>query len=160
MADGDAELQDLYRDILIDYFRDGTHKGEIPDADIRAHGANPTCGDDIRLTISRRGDKIEKIRFAGHGCVISQASSAMMCEAFEGRTIEEARGFVAAFRALMVEGLPADKLPEALSELEALEGVRKFPIRVKCALLSWITFLQGIDDALRGKASSEYTEAA
>ncbi|MFH2204730.1 MAG: Fe-S cluster assembly sulfur transfer protein SufU [Elusimicrobiota bacterium] len=160
MADGDAELQDLYRDVLIDYFRDGTHKGELPDADIRAHGANPTCGDEIKITIVRRGDVIEGIRFAGHGCVISQASSAMMCEAVEGRTTAEARGFVAAFRAMMVENLPADRLPEALGELEALEGVRKFPIRVKCALLSWITLLQGLDDAIAGKAQSEYTETA
>jgi len=158
--EGDAELQDLYRDVLIDYFRDGTHKGELADADINAHGANPTCGDEIKISIARSGDVIDKIRFSGHGCVISQASSAMMCEAVEGRTIEEARGFVAAFRAMMVENLPAAELPEALSELEALEGVRKFPIRVKCALLSWITFLQGLDDALAGKSRSEYTEAA
>ncbi len=158
MADGDEELRDLYRDVLIDYFRDDTFKGEVPDADFHAHGVNPTCGDDIRITIARDGERLSKIRFVGRGCVISQASSAMMCEALEGRTIEEARKLVADFRAMMVENAPVDGLPEALSEVDALEGVRKFPIRVKCAVLAWITFLQGIEDGLRGKNHAEYTE--
>lgn len=160
MADGDSELQDLYRDVLIDYFRDDAYKGELDKPDIRAHGVNPTCGDDIKITIERDGDSVAKIRFAGHGCVISQASSAMMCEAIEGKTFEDARGLVAAFRAMMVENASVEDLPEALGEVEALEGVRKFPIRVKCALLAWITFLQGVEDALEGRSETEYTEAA
>ncbi len=149
--EGDAELQDLYRDVLIDYYRDDTYKGEIDGADISAHGVNPVCGDEIKVSISREGDVLRAIRFSGRGCVISQASSCMMCEALEGKTIEEARGLVGKFRAMMVENLPLGELPEALCEVEALEGVRKFPIRVKCALLAWITCLQGLDGALKGE---------
>lgn len=160
MAEGDEELTDLYRDVLIDYFRDATYKGKAASADIRAHGMNPTCGDEIEITIKKDGDRIAQIRFSGHGCVISQASSTMMCEAVEGASLEKAESLVAAFRSMMVENLPAAQLPEELSETEALEGVRKFPIRVKCALLAWITLRQGIEESRRGRASARYTEVS
>lgn len=158
MAVGDAELQDLYRDVLIDYYRDAAHKGAAEGADLHSHGVNPVCGDQIEITLRRAGGRIEEIRFSGSGCVISQASVAMMCEAFEGKTIEEARVLTDAFKGMMLGGKPADSLPEALSEVDALEGVRKFPLRVKCALLGWNTFLQGIEDEARGKKNAEYEE--
>lgn len=160
MAEGDSELRDLYRDVLIDYFRDPSHKGVVAAADLRSHGVNPVCGDEIELTLSRPNGSIGEIRYQGHGCVISQASSAMMCEALEGRTLAEARNLVAEFKRMMLENAPADSLPEALGEVQALEGVRKFPLRIKCALLGWNTFLQGLNDALLGKGASEYEEVS
>lgn len=160
MAEGDAELQDLYRDVLIDYFRDPSHKGRASRADLHSHGVNPLCGDEIELTLARKGDALEEIRFTGHGCVISQASSAMMCEAVEGRTAEQARELAGAFKAFMLENAPAGSLPEALEEARALEGVRKFPVRIKCALLAWNTLLQGLRDGAQGRSESEYQETA
>lgn len=154
MAEGDAELQDLYRDVLVDYYRDPSHKGVLAGADLRAHGVNPLCGDEVELTGKRESGRFCGICFKGHGCVISQASTAMMCEALEGKSEAEARELVAAFKRMMLERAPTGELPDALSELEALEGVRKFPLRIKCALLGWNTLLQGLDDG------AEYEEKA
>jgi nitrogen fixation NifU-like protein len=158
VAVGDAELQDLYRDVLVDYYRDPIYKGTTEPSDIHSHGVNPVCGDEIEVTLARDGNKIREIKFKGHGCVISQASSAMMCEAVEGKTFSEARELVEAFKGMMLKNAPIASLPEALGEVEALEGVRKFPLRVKCALLGWNTFLQGIDDDEHGKKDAEYEE--
>ena len=145
MAEGDAELQDLYRDVLLDYFRSESHKGVIKRPDLRAHGVNPVCGDEIELTMSRKAGVLREVRYSGHGCVISQASSAMMSEAVEGKSLEEARGLAGAFKAFLLEGSPARSLPAELEEAKALDGVRKFPVRVKCALLGWNTLLQGLE---------------
>ncbi len=145
--EGDAELQDLYREVLLDYFRSTTRKGKLDPANVRAHGINPVCGDEIEITAQRDGGTLAKLRYAGHGCVISQASAAMMGEALEGKSIDEVRGLVKAFKTMMLENAPVSELPEALEALSALEGVRKFPLRVKCATLAWNTVSQGLDAA-------------
>lgn len=145
MAEGDSELQDLYREVLIDYFRTGTHKGCVHNPQLSSHGVNPLCGDDIELTASVQDGKLAQVRFSGHGCVISQASSAMMAEALEGKTLEEARGLIGAFKAFMLENASPESLPEPLEETRALDGVRRFPVRIKCSLLAWNTLLQALD---------------
>ena len=145
--EGDAELQDLYREVLLDYFRSTTRKGKLDPADVRAHGINPVCGDEIEITAQRSGGNLAKLRYAGHGCVISQASAAMMGEALEGKSLIEVRSLVKAFKTMMLEKASVATLPEALEALSALEGVRKFPLRVKCATLAWNTIAQGLDAA-------------
>ena len=155
MPEGDAELQDLYRDVLLDYYRSRTHKGKAEPADVRGHGVSPICGDDIEVTASREGDKLARIRYEGHGCVISQASTAMMAEALEGRTAVEALRLAAAFGDFMVRRGPPEALPEELEETKALEGVRKFPARVKCAMLSWNTLRLALE---QGAAEFRETE--
>jgi nitrogen fixation NifU-like protein len=151
--EGDAELQDLYREVLLDYFRSTTRKGKLDPADVRAHGINPVCGDEIEITVQREGGKVAKLRYAGHGCVISQASAAMMGEALEGKSEEKVRALVRAFKTMMLENAPVSSLPEELEPLAALEGVRKFPLRVKCATLAWNTIAQGLDAATVGKGA-------
>ena len=160
MAEGDAELQDLYRDVLIDYYRDSSRKGKLPSPDFHSHGVNPVCGDEVELKMSKDGDKIGKIRYSGRGCVISQASTAMMAEALEGQPIGRANDFIRAFRAMLLENAPVDKLPDELSEAAALEGVRKFPVRVKCALLAWNTLKLGLEGAGKNgrEGTTEYQE--
>jgi nitrogen fixation NifU-like protein len=143
--EGDAELQDLYREVLLDYFRSTSRKGKLEPADVRAHGINPVCGDELEITARRSDGRISEVRYAGHGCVISQASAAMMAEALEGQTEEKARALVKAFKSMMLENAPVSSLPEELEPLSALEGVRKFPLRVKCATLGWNTIAQGLD---------------
>jgi nitrogen fixation NifU-like protein len=151
--EGDAELQDLYREVLLDYFRSTTRKGKLEPADVRAHGINPVCGDELEITARREGGKISALRYAGHGCVISQASAAMMGEALEGQTETRAKELVKAFKTMMLENAPVSSLPEELEPLSALEGVRKFPLRVKCATLAWNTIAQGLESSLAGKGA-------
>ena len=143
--EGDAELQDLYREVLLDYFRDGSRKGKLDPADVRAHGINPVCGDELEITATLEGGKLAKLRYTGHGCVISQASAAMMAQALEGAPLPKVRELVAAFKKVMLENAPASALPAELEPLGCLEGVRRFPLRVKCATLGWNTVMQGLD---------------
>ncbi|PCI33704.1 MAG: SUF system NifU family Fe-S cluster assembly protein [Elusimicrobia bacterium] len=158
MAEGDAELQDLYRDVLVDYYRDGTFKGTLDPHDVHAHGVNPVCGDEIELTLRAPAQKIEEVKFTGHGCVISRASAAMMCEAIEGKDFPETQKIVSSFKRFMLEKAPIDSLHKELEEAAALDGVRKFPLRIKCALLAWNTLLQGLDENGKGHKDSEYEE--
>ncbi|MBI5202750.1 MAG: SUF system NifU family Fe-S cluster assembly protein [Elusimicrobia bacterium] len=153
MAEGDAELADLYRDVLLDYYRSRAHKGKLEPHDVRGHGVSPICGDEIEITATRQGDRLDKLRFDGHGCVISQASSAMMAEAVEGKSVPEVLKLVEAFGDFMVRRGPMDQMPAELEETKALEGVRKFPARVKCAMLSWNVLRLGLQ-----QGAAEYQE--
>lgn len=156
--EGDSELQDLYREVLLDYFRDGAHKGKVEPADFHSHGINPVCGDELEITVKAgAGGRLEQIKFTGHGCVISQASSAMMAEALEGRTPAEAQKLVDAFKDMMLHKKDVGSLPEELEALKALEGVRKFPMRVKCATLAWNTVQQGLGQE-RASRRAEFEE--
>lgn len=158
MAEGDSELQDLYREVLLDYYRSGAHKGTLDDADLRSHGINPVCGDEIELTVrGARGEALKAIRFSGHGCVISQASCAMMAEALEGKSAAKAAELAASFKDMMLSRSSLDALPPELEALKSLEGVRRFPLRVKCATLAWNTLLQGL--SRRDGRAAEYQEA-
>ncbi len=143
--EGDAELQDLYREVLLDYFRSSTRKGKVDPADLRAHGINPVCGDELEITAELKDGKVSKLRYAGHGCVISQASAAMMAEAIEGAEIPKAKALISSFKKLMLENGDVNSLPPELEQLASLEGVRKFPLRVKCATLGWNTVMQGFE---------------
>ena len=157
--EGDSELQDLYREVLLDYFRDGAHKGKVDPADFHSHGINPVCGDELEITMKAAADgKLEQIKFTGHGCVISQASSAMMAEALEGKTPQRATELIGAFKDMMLHKKPVESLPVELESLKALEGVRKFPMRVKCATLAWNTVQQGLNKDKARRAEFEEVE--
>lgn len=160
MAQGDSELQDLYRDVLLDYYKETAHKGRLENAEVDSEGQNPVCGDNIHLTAGLCDGRLGPIRLEGHGCVISQASAAMMVEALDGKTIPQAEAFVGAFKNWMLG--ERDTLGEheaTLSEAAALEGVRKFPVRIKCALLAWNTLLEGIRTRKHtGEKVAHYTE--
>lgn len=153
MPEGDAELQDLYREVLLDYFRSGSHKGRLEPADFHAHGINPVCGDEVDLTIRAKDGKISAVRFTGQGCVISQASTAMMAESLEGVEMGRAKELVAAFKDVMLSKAPEQSLPDELESVHALAGVRKYATRVKCATLAWNTVLQGF-----GARKSDFQE--
>ena len=153
MPEGDAELADLYRDVLLDYYRSRAHKGRLEPHDVRGHGVSPICGDEVEITATRSGDRRDKLRFDGHGCVISQASTAMMAEAVEGKTVSEVLALVEAFGKFMVRRGAPDDVPAELEETKALEGVRKFPARVKCAMLSWNVLRLGLE-----QGAAEYQE--
>ena len=138
-------LDDLYREVILDHFKSPRHRGKIEGADIEVEGANPLCGDEITLTVRLdAGGRLADVQALAHGCSISQASASMMTEALTGRTIAEANAATDAFKRLMLSGGTAADLPDGLDDLEALEGVKQYPVRIKCALLAWNTWLEGI----------------
>ena len=162
-------LEDLYREIILDHYRNPRNRGELesPPA-VRAEGFNPLCGDEIVLTFEVDGGCIREVKVAGQGCSISQSSASMMSAAIKGRSVDEARALVRAFKALMTihesrlgredgDGSGTDTpVPDpdvVLGDLEALQGVVRFPVRIKCATLSWNTLTNGLDD-VEAKASS------
>jgi nitrogen fixation protein NifU and related proteins len=140
-----VSLDDLYRETILDHYSHPRNKGVLEGADITGEGANPLCGDEITIFLIVRDGVVRDVRFEGKGCSISQASASMMTEQIKGRPVEEARAQIAAFKAMM-RGEPANG---DLGDLEALQGVRKFPVRVKCATLGWVT----LEGALQELAS-------
>ena len=136
-------LDDLYREVILDHYSHPRNKGVVAPADITREGANPLCGDEFRVSLRVRDGIVEDVRFDGKGCSISQASASMMTEQVKGQRVEDAARLIAAFKTMMHGGaLP----PDGLGDLEALQGVRKFPVRVKCATLSWITLEMALDE--------------
>jgi nitrogen fixation NifU-like protein len=141
-------LEDLYQEIILDHYRSPRNRGACEGCDLSAHHVNPLCGDelDLGLQLDDRG-RIGRIAFQGLGCSISQASASMMTERVKGETLERALAIAEAVRRMM-HGEPPS---EDLGDMMALEGVSRFPVRVKCALLPWMA----LRDALsRGVAST------
>jgi len=156
-------LEDLYREIILDHYRNPRNRGELesPPA-TRTEGFNPLCGDEIVVFLDVDGDGVvTDIRIGGTGCSISQSSASMMSAAVKGKTVDEIAALTQAFKAMMsihessldAEGDSGDDHPEELPEgvklgdLEALRGVVKFPVRIKCATLAWNTLAEGIAEA-------------
>ena len=149
-------LEDLYREIILDHYRNPRNRGELatPPAH-KVEGFNPLCGDEIVVYLEVDGDVVTDVRIGGQGCSISQSSASMMSSAVKGKTVAEVRELTKAFKAMMsiheagLEGAEADaEVPDdvKLGDLEALRGVVKFPVRIKCATLSWNTFGQGLEE--------------
>jgi nitrogen fixation NifU-like protein len=154
-------LEDLYREIILDHYRNPRNRGELPTPPAYAEtGFNPLCGDEITLYVHLDGDRLEDIKLTGQGCSISQSSASMMSTAVKGKTLAEARATIRRFKGMMsiheqrLDGAEAsDDDPDgvagepevSLGDLEALQGVVKFPVRIKCATLSWNTLSQALD---------------
>ncbi|MBP7829243.1 MAG: SUF system NifU family Fe-S cluster assembly protein [Kiritimatiellae bacterium] len=129
------ELDELYQDILLDHFKHPRNYGPLPDAEVLVDELNPTCGDHIRLAARLESGRVAEVRFDGKGCAISLASASMMSELMRGLTPQEARARAADFVAFMRGEKELDE--ESLGDLAALAGVRQFPLRIKCATMSW-----------------------
>jgi nitrogen fixation NifU-like protein len=152
-------LEDLYREIILDHYRNPRNRGELPTPPAtRVEGFNPLCGDEIVVFLDVEDGRVVDVKINGQGCSISQSSASMMSSAIKGRTVDEARALVRAFKAMMsihehrLDGADTDEDtgPDEevkLGDLEALQGVVKFPVRIKCATLSWNTLAQGLDEA-------------
>lgn len=158
-------LEDLYREIILDHYRNPRNRGELeaPPA-TRTEGFNPLCGDEIVVYLDTdEAGTVQDIRIGGTGCSISQSSASMMSAAVKGKTVEEVRRLTKAFKAMMsvhessldTDGESGEDLGDdsetfddvKLGDLEALRGVVKFPVRIKCATLAWNTLTQGLDEA-------------
>jgi nitrogen fixation NifU-like protein len=150
-----SNLDDLYREIILDHYRSPRNRGELtsPPAQ-RVEGFNPLCGDEIVLYLNVEDDVLVDIKLAGQGCSISQASSSMMSSAVKGKSLEQVRESITTFKQLMTvhastlqeDGRPLEADLRTLGELAALQGVVKFPVRIKCATLAWNTLSQALDE--------------
>jgi nitrogen fixation NifU-like protein len=150
-----SNLEDLYREIILDHYRSPRNRGELPTPPAqRVEGFNPLCGDEIVVYLKIEDDVLVDIKLTGQGCSISQASSSMMSSAVKGKSLEQVRQAITTFKQLMTvhatslheNAQPVEADLRALGELAALQGVVKFPVRIKCATLAWNTLSQGLDD--------------
>ena len=148
-------LEDLYREIILDHYRNPRNRGELPIPPAYAEtGFNPLCGDEITLYVQLEGDRLADVKLTGQGCSISQASSSLMSSAVKGKSLEQVRDAITGFKQLMTvhattlkeNAQPVEADLRSLGELAALQGVVKFPVRIKCATLAWNTLSQGLDE--------------
>jgi nitrogen fixation NifU-like protein len=142
-----SNLDDLYREIILDHYRTPRNRGEIEHPSVRVEGHNPLCGDEITLYLNIDDGVVTDVKLAGHGCSISQASSSMMTAAIKGKTVEQIRATIETVKSMLTDGSEIEVNPRQLGELAALSGVSKFPVRIKCATLAWNTLAQALDEA-------------
>ena len=149
-----ASLDDLYKEIILDHYRSPRNQGELEPPAHRCEGFNPLCGDEVIVFVSLINKKIEEIKIGGQGCSISQASASMMTEIIKGKSVSEAEEIIQAFKEMMdiyeseLSGKETDGTSSSidLGDLEALQGVVKYPVRIKCATLAWNTLTQSINE--------------
>jgi nitrogen fixation NifU-like protein len=163
-----AGLEDLYREIILDHYRSPRNRGELPVPPAhRVEGFNPLCGDEVVVYLQVEDGVITDLAISGQGCSISQSSASMMSATVKNKPVEEARTLIRSFKAMMsiheqsLGGDEADRQeeletvsPDDLGELAALQGVVKFPVRIKCATLSWNALAQGLDEIAAGVPSA------
>lgn len=145
-------LEDLYREIILDHHRNPRNRGELAPPAPHAVGHNPLCGDEIDIYLQVDDDVITDVKVGGQGCSISQSSASMMSQAIKGKPVADVRALVRRFKGMMSipdeDGNPIEPDPNVkLGDLEALQGVVKFPVRIKCATLSWNTLLDALSQA-------------
>ena len=171
-----SDLEDLYREIILDHYRSPRNRGELPSPPAhRIEGFNPLCGDEVVVFLQVDDGVVGDIRITGQGCSISQSSASLMSAAVKGKSVTQARDLIRTFKSMMsiheskldgespagsesAGGEPASDEPASdemdifsvdrgsLGELAALQGVVKFPVRIKCATLSWNALAQGLDE--------------
>jgi len=153
-------LKDLYRDIIMEHYRYPRGREAIDNPDIANEGHNPSCGDDIDIKLKLDGDKVKRVAVSCAGCAISVASGSMLAEIVEGKSLDDVKK-IAKYIKSMLKGENVEELKEQidLGDLEALKGVRKFPVRIKCALLSWTTLVDALEavetDAAKNASTTE-----
>ena len=128
-------VDDLYGEIVLDHYHKPRNRGSLRNPSVSAEMANVFCGDEVKLELAIEGDRITAVRFLGQGCTISQASASMLTEAITGLSLERVGALAETFKGMMNGSDQVDT--KSLGDLEALQGVRRFPARVKCATLAW-----------------------
>ena len=140
-------LEDLYREIILDHYKNPRNRGVLAPPAVRTEGHNPLCGDEIEVYLDVQDGVVADVKISGQGCSISQSSASMMSAAVKGKKVDDVRALVSRFKTMMSieEGEVDTSVP--LGDLEALQGVVKFPVRIKCAVLAWNTLAEGLDSA-------------
>jgi nitrogen fixation protein NifU and related proteins len=134
----------LYHDIILEHYEYPRNKGLLADADATSRGDNPTCGDDLFVSVKVGCEKCPEVGWDGHACAIGEASASMMADAVQGKGTAEARRWIGTIRGMLTRGTGDKVSGTELGDLEALEGIRNYPVRIKCALLAW----EALDEAL------------
>lgn len=143
-------VEEIYREVILDHYRNPRHRGTLEGADAHAEGSNPLCGDEVLIDAKLDDGRIADVAVSGSGCAISQASASMMTEAILGKTAAEITDLAHRFKQMMgIEegdpGIDPDRPGSALGDLEVLAGVRRLPVRVKCADLAWTTLQEALE---------------
>ena len=152
----EPEFDELYREIILDHYRNPRHREPLPNADVVAEGYNPLCGDEVELRLRFDNGRIEDVSLHGRGCSISQASGSMLADAVVGKPVDDAERMIREFTEMITD---AKAVPsQELGDLEALRGVAKFPVRVKCATLAWHTLEDGLKQRRAGGHVARHEE--
>ncbi len=141
-------LTNLYREVILDHYRNPRNRGSLSEPDAHGEGHNPLCGDEIAIDLQVTDGVVSAVGITGQGCSISQASASMMSEAIIGKTLDQIKEVSETFNSLMTsdEVITDPEQPgSVLGDLESLQGVREFPVRIKCAVLSWHTMLEALE---------------
>ena len=145
-------LEELYREVILDHYRSPRNRGHLESPDAKAEGVNPLCGDELNVELNFSDGVVSDVAVEGQGCSISQSSASMMTEAIKGKTRDEIEQLVGRFRTMMSldesddPGLDPERPGAVLGDLEALQGVRKYPVRIKCASLGWNTLMEALEE--------------
>ena len=142
-------LDDIYKETILDHYKNPRNKRELPGAAVTCTRNNPLCGDEITVSATLEDGTLREVTFLGAGCSISQSSASMMTEAVAGDSVEEAKQMAADFRGMMAGEM--DPSEDVFGDLVALKGVVKYPIRIKCAVLAWDV----LQEALAGQGEAE-----
>ena len=144
------ELDEMYESIILDHYRNPRHTEliEHPDVDVEAN--NPFCGDEIHIQLKLDGDSVTDVSVSGRGCAISQSSASLLAETLDGKNATEALEFVTLVRRMMRGEILTEEDKDTLGDIAALEGVKRFPVRIKCALLSWTALEDALKDRVGG----------
>jgi nitrogen fixation protein NifU and related proteins len=137
-------LDELYKEVILDHYRTPRNRGRLDPHDVKLERNNPLCGDELELYLKFDGEDLEGIAFEGKGCSISMASASMMTEKVKGLDVKQARAVAESIKRMMAGEEPGDM--NELGDLVSLRGVVRYPVRIKCALLGWNTWLEGLDE--------------
>ena len=146
-------LEELYREVILDHYRNPRNRTPLDTPDVEAEGVNPLCGDEVKVEVTFEDGSVSQVSVRGHGCSISQSSGSMMGEAIKGLTREKVVDLADRFQSMLTaeenhenDLQSPDREPgSVMGELEALQGVRRYPVRIKCASLPWTTLVQAFD---------------
>jgi nitrogen fixation NifU-like protein len=152
----EPEFDELYRELILDHYRNPRHREPLSEPDVVAEGYNPLCGDEVELRLAFDNGRVRDLSLSGRGCSISQASGSMLTDAVIGKPVDEVRRLIDMFSTMVTD--PGQAAPEELGDLEALQGVAKFPVRVKCATLAWHTLEDGLKQREAGGQIVQHEE--
>jgi nitrogen fixation NifU-like protein len=148
-------LDGMYREVVLDHYKNPRGHCPLDRYDVENEGFNPVCGDEVKVGLRIEDGKIVGVHSLGRGCSISVSSGSMLAEILRGKTLQEARTLAENFKRMMHGEIHPEEYD--LGDLEALEGVQKFPVRIKCALLPWTTLLDAIDAYEHGEHAKPST---
>lgn len=140
------DLDELYTDLILEYSHSTAYKKPLIGPDKKMRGVNPSCGDQIELELKVEDDIIKEIALLGSGCAISQASANMMAELIEGKTTKEAKALAETFIGMIQKTVTEEEALQTLQDARAFQNISNMPARVKCAVLSWHTLEQALEE--------------